>query len=733
VTEANAKGFLAPMNLWLLSFVVLLGASSAVSGREYFVSPDGRDDQPGTRAQPWRTLDKANAVAAAGDTVTFQSGEYEGVLQPKNNGEQGAPITFRSEKPRGAVLRGVPGGPALSLVRKQHLVIDGFQVRPSEGRWATIQESQDIVVQNCRMEESRGGYTAFPITGCSNLRLLDNVFTRQLSLSNGLVLSGDMLVIDHCDRTLVQGNDFSKAGHGPAVWLLTTNDVVRRNVFHAEWGRLFALFNCQPILFEENILTENYHGSGSADAGSKILTMNGIVRRNLAVGNWDYVIHSFSYKYGDYPPWILTDSRFYHNTFADNASHAWWLGAPSSDPSCISGNIWKNNLFFHHTPWGGFRTFYIAGSLGEGNLWTHNLLCGKQPGAETILRFDPATKKSFSYSLAAAEEKFPQEFQGNFDFDPQFMDSAQGDYTLQPGSPCIDRGDFLTVAVEEGKGQEMRVADARWFYDGFGIEGEQGDLVMVGPEKQVARVVKVDRETQTLFLDRALSWHQGDGVALPYEGAAPDLGAMEYGAEGQPWFHRLTVPAGLRWRPPDDPTAPLVATDFEEEDVEEWGSVWYFNWQGNMDYDRATDTAATGKSCAHLRANKEGSTLEASIAPRGWDIDRYPWIRFSYRIPEGTPVGLRLEAFPAGVLSGERIVSIGGSAAYLATGNPNLARYQLIDDGQWHQVTIDARTIREVYPDVVGLYCFRFYTPANAREGQQFWFDDFALWPAEAK
>jgi hypothetical protein len=78
-------------------------------------------------------------------------------------------------------------------------------------------------------------------------------------------------------------------------------------------------------------------------------------------------------------------------------------------------------------------------------------------------------------------------------------------------------------------------------------------------------------------------------------------------------------------------------------------------------------------------------------------------------------------------------VSIGGSPAYLATGKSDLTRYPLIDDGQWHQVTLDARTIREVYPDVPGLYCFRFYTPANARQGQQFWFDDFALWPAEAR
>ena len=45
--------------------------------------------------------------------------------------------------------------------------------------------------------------------------------------------------------------------------------------------------------------------------------------------------------------------------------------------------------------------------------------------------------------------------------------------------------------------------------------------------------------------------------------------------------------------------------------------------------------------------------------------------------------------------------------------------------------TPDARTIREHIEEVRHLRRFRFYTHGNAKEGQHFWFDEFAILPAE--
>jgi len=58
-----------------------LGGSAMAT--EYFVSPDGEDSNPGTREQPWRSVERVNAVALhPGDTILFKAGfTFPGTLK----------------------------------------------------------------------------------------------------------------------------------------------------------------------------------------------------------------------------------------------------------------------------------------------------------------------------------------------------------------------------------------------------------------------------------------------------------------------------------------------------------------------------------------------------------------------------------------------------------------------------------------------------------------------------
>src|SRR4051812_36677235 len=51
-------------------------ASSAATGKVYYVAPTGNDDAAGTQAAPWATIAHAQTVVAAGDTVYFRGGTY---------------------------------------------------------------------------------------------------------------------------------------------------------------------------------------------------------------------------------------------------------------------------------------------------------------------------------------------------------------------------------------------------------------------------------------------------------------------------------------------------------------------------------------------------------------------------------------------------------------------------------------------------------------------------------
>jgi len=109
---------------------------------------------------------------------------------------------------------------------------------------------------------------------------------------------------------------------------------------------------------------------------------------------------------------------------------------------------------------------------------------------------------------------------------PDITNIAGKDYTLQSVSPCIDTG--VNVTQTNGAGSSsttLIVDDAQWFHDGFGLT--DGDTIRVGGS--TVTVTDVNYDTDTLTITPAISWSDGEGVHFPYNGAAPDMGAREYG------------------------------------------------------------------------------------------------------------------------------------------------------------------------------------------------------------
>ncbi len=119
-------------------------------------------------------------------------------------------------------------------------------------------------------------------------------------------------------------------------------------------------------------------------------------------------------------------------------------------------------------------------------------------------------------------------FVGNLEIAPQFADPTRLDFSLAEDSPLRDGAAPLTVTRTAGAGDVLPVEDAHSFYDGHGIEGEQGDLIAVGNPDNRARVIEADPEAGFLQLDRELQWASGAPVSFPWSGAAPDIGIIEH-------------------------------------------------------------------------------------------------------------------------------------------------------------------------------------------------------------
>ena len=110
--------------------------------------------------------------------------------------------------------------------------------------------------------------------------------------------------------------------------------------------------------------------------------------------------------------------------------------------------------------------------------------------------------------------------------DPLFIDPNNEDFNLESNSQLINAGTFLTNTISSGSGSIITVEDAGYFCDGYGIT--EGDLIQLEGEVETVRIIEVDYDNNIIIIDSSLVWVAGQGIGLPYNGSAPDMGAFEY-------------------------------------------------------------------------------------------------------------------------------------------------------------------------------------------------------------
>lgn len=94
----------ASFMLWALAWCQLHGAVYYVDGQAETAS----DDNPGTEAEPWKTITRAGSAAELkpGDTVLIKTGVYREHAKITVSGEEGRPITFAAAPNARVVIKG---------------------------------------------------------------------------------------------------------------------------------------------------------------------------------------------------------------------------------------------------------------------------------------------------------------------------------------------------------------------------------------------------------------------------------------------------------------------------------------------------------------------------------------------------------------------------------------------------------------------------------------------------
>ncbi|MEM9007751.1 MAG: choice-of-anchor Q domain-containing protein, partial [Cyanobacteria bacterium P01_F01_bin.86] len=128
-------------------------------GDTFYVSPDGDDANPGTKDQPWKTINYAvseDSAVEAGDTILVQTGTYTEQVQVEKSGnatdghinlKADGDVTVIEPEPdnnkNASWHRGV-----IEIVEQNYWIVDGFRVENAAARGIAARDVENVVIQN---------------------------------------------------------------------------------------------------------------------------------------------------------------------------------------------------------------------------------------------------------------------------------------------------------------------------------------------------------------------------------------------------------------------------------------------------------------------------------------------------------------------------------------------------------------------------------------------------------
>jgi hypothetical protein len=543
-----------------LLFFILIGTPAWAT--DYYVATNGNDSWNGQASAyqsgsigPWKTITKANQALKAGDTVLIEGGTYSVGISPAKNGEPGKPIVYRNYDAQEVLLTGL--NVAVWLTDKQYITVIGIAATGVNCH-VSLNNCNNVLIEECRFDYANNGLPNSwgkcitikinshhnTIRGCTISRGGQCLGTQNggsvINIGNWQNLS------DHCDYNLFENNILFYGGHD-IIELMGRYNVIRNNYFHNEpWSGCccdrtetggicgardivigYESSQCERNLIEGNRLAFTGVPPQSSTAfGMSVRAPRNIIRKNSFYCNDGGGLSLSSYKPDEYGTNDASHNKVFNNTFFHNGY-----------------SVLQKLIDQNHEQWQ--QVGMLVARFETGVVAKHIVI------KNNVFHDNKSNPIEF-YNGPIREE---QEVLNNWEHagDPLFVSADTAatpfgtppDFHLRRESPCIDSGGFLTTIVSaSGSGTSLQVADAGYFVDGWSIEHVLGDEIQLQGSLQRARITAVNYITNTITVDKTLTWALNQGVSLAYEGSAPDIGAYEYIPS---LVQSLSLTAGWNW------------------------------------------------------------------------------------------------------------------------------------------------------------------------------------------
>lgn len=312
-----------------------------LSGKQYYVSPNGSDSNNGSSSAPWRSLAKAGSSVGAGSVVHVAPGNYGSGSEIKitASGTSSARVVFISDQKWGAkIASSVSGNSTAIWITGNYVDFVGFDITAPGVMGIYITGSNDRIVGNhvhnmatsgC---QAGGGILNGNFSGASNVDIIGNVvhdignYTKPCSTLHGIYT----------------------ANPGGRIW----NNIVYRN---QGWGIHTWHAASQNNISNNTVVNNGYGGilvgagDGSWVNSGSVITNNIVYQNGLMPGANGYGIE----EYGN-----TGRNTYQNNLVSGNGPSDWRL----QNGNTSSGTIGGNPLFASYQQNGTNNNYQLQGS-----------------------------------------------------------------------------------------------------------------------------------------------------------------------------------------------------------------------------------------------------------------------------------------------------------------------------------------------------------------------------------
>lgn len=280
----------------------LATGSAHASGTDVYVSTTGSDSNPGTSAQPFRTIAKGSSVATAGTTVHVAPGTYTGNFETNASGTATAHVRYVSDTRWGAKIVG----------------------STAEGDWRNNGSYVDIEGFDIYGTNSIGMY----VSGNYNRVLHNHIH----GFASGDCLLTYPYTLNHVDvvGNTVNGCGANSLDHG--IYVATNYGTIANNISYGNAGfGIHCWHGCNNMTISNNLMFGNGQGGmvvGQGDAGATTGANNFVVSNNIAINNGGYGIE----EHGS----TGSNNRYLDNTVYGNSQGGIYLQTGSQSGTSTS-------------------------------------------------------------------------------------------------------------------------------------------------------------------------------------------------------------------------------------------------------------------------------------------------------------------------------------------------------------------------------------------------------------